>query len=261
MSRFITVEKSEFIGLVTISRPEARNALSLEVVKELNAITKSFHDDKALRCVVFIGSGDKAFSAGADLKERQDFTEVETLQFVEGIQRTFQHIAELPMPTIAAINGDAFGGGLELALACDIRILSKKAKVGLTECGWGIIPGAGGTQRLPRIVGLSRAMDLIFGARRINADEAFFMGLVNYLANDHEETRKLALDVAKNIATNAPLAVRSAKVALVASLEETSLHDGLVRERASYHEILETEDRREGLKAFREKRLPQFRGA
>jgi enoyl-CoA hydratase/carnithine racemase len=186
--------------------------------------------------------------------------EAQTMGFVSNIQKTFQEIAELPIPTIAAINGDAFGGGLELALACDLRVLNSHAHLGLTECSLGIIPGAGGTQRLPRIIGFSRAMDLIFLARRIDAQEAKSMGLVNYVKDGSGATRGFALELAHKIAQNAPLAVRSAKEAILVS-QEKSLSDGLVAERASYHEILETSDRREGLMAFQEKRPPRFRGA
>ncbi len=259
MSNFITLEDCGQISILTVARPEARNALSCEVLSELSQTIKELHKNDSLRALIITGAGDKAFCAGADLKERQGMTEKETLAFVTKIQKTFQETATLPMPTIAAMTGDAFGGGLELALACDIRVLSLDATVGLTECAWGIIPGAGGTQRLPRLVGLSRAADLIFSARRIGASEAFSMGLVNYLAKDADGTRKMASDLAERIAANAPLAVRAAKEALLAS-QELSMSDGLVTELASYHEIIETDDRKEGLKSFQEKRPARFRG-
>lgn len=260
MTDFIKVEERGFIQILTIDRPSVRNALSSEVLQELKDILKTLHEDRRVRALIITGTGDQAFSAGADLKERQGMSEKQALKFVETIQKTFQELADLPIPTIAAINGHAYGGGLELALACDMRVMNIHASTGLTECGLGIIPGAGGTQRLPRLIGLSRAMDLIFSARRISADEALLLGLVNYLAKDALHTLTMALEIATKIAHNAPLAVRAAKEALLLS-QEKSLRDGLVAELASYHEIIDTEDRREGLRAFQEKRAPQFHGS
>jgi enoyl-CoA hydratase/carnithine racemase len=259
MGGLVNIQIKDFIGTVTINRPEVRNALSSDVIKEIAEGIRKLSSSLEVRVVIFTGEGDKAFSAGADLKERQKMSERETLDFVTSIQRTWQTIAELPMPTIAAINGDAFGGGLELALACDIRIMSTTAMVGLPECSLGIIPGAGGTQRLPRIIGFAHAMDMIFSARRISAEKACDLGLINYLASDPTSTRILAHDHAKSIASNAPLAIRAAKRAIIASLEK-NLREGLVEELASYHEILETADRKEGLMAFQEKRKPIFQG-
>lgn len=256
----MTMIEQEQIGpvaIITIAREEVRNALSSAVIGELSEVVKNFSTDPSVWAVVFTGKGDKAFSAGADLKERQGMTEREALTFVENIQSTFQAIAELPMPTIAAINGDAFGGGLELALACDVRVQNTNAFVGLTECSLGIIPGAGGTQRLPRIVGIARAMDLIFQARRLSAQEAYAIGLSNYLVDGAENTRIRARELAASIAKNAPLAVRAAKAALLTSLE-TPIREGLVAEHAAYVKILATDDRLEGLRAFREKRPPRF---
>lgn len=259
MADLVRYQKDGHLGIVTISRPDVHNALSRGVVNELSVICDHLASVDQLRGVVITGEGDKSFSAGADLKERQGMTEQETLEFVTTIQKTCQKVSELPMPTIAAINGHALGGGLELALACDIRVMAAKASLGLTECSWGIIPGAGGTQRLPRIVGLSRAMDMIFSAKKVDGEHALLYGLVNYLAPDADGVRMLAMKLAQTIANNAPLAVRAAKEALVASLDNT-LKDGLVVELASYHEILDSADRKEGLRAFQEKRPPQFRG-
>src|SRR5690606_16660033 len=137
----------------TLNRPEVRNALSSHVIERLRELSERVCNTSDIRGVIVTGDGDKAFSAGADPKERQGMTEIETLDFVTKIHRTFQMIAELPMPTIAAINGDAFGGGLELALTYDLRVIAENAQIGLTECSLGIIPGAGGTQRLPRLIG------------------------------------------------------------------------------------------------------------
>jgi methylglutaconyl-CoA hydratase len=259
MAEPVLVENHAQVMVIRLNRPEVHNALSSLAVNALSRICDEMAADNQIRAVVFSGAGDKAFSAGADLKERQGLSEAQTLVFVETIQRTFQKIAELPMPTIAAINGNAFGGGLELALACDIRVMSEQAQVGLTECSLGIIPGAGGTQRLPRIVGFARAMELIFLAKRISAREALAMGLTNHLAADGKETETLALNLAEIMAKNAPLALRAAKEAILVS-QEKGIRDGLVCELASYHEILDSHDRREGLKAFLEKRPAQFTG-
>lgn len=252
-------ECSGQIALLNINRPEARNALSLSLVKELNDIVFALKEETSLRALVITGEGEKAFSAGADLKERSNMTEEEALHFVETIQGTFQKLAELPVPTIAAINGDAFGGGLELALACDMRAISEHALIGLTECSLGIIPGAGGTQRLPRLVGPSRAMEFIFMAKRLDAKEAIEFGLANWLFKNAAETKEHALILAETIARNAPLAVRAAKEAIKASLRK-DLVSGLVFEMQAYHGILHTKDRIEGLKAFKEKRHPLFLG-
>lgn len=248
------------ICTITLNRPSVRNAFSAAMLTDLLHLSNELSRMSDVRAVVICGAGDKAFSAGADLKERATMTEKATLDYVALIQKTFHHIACLPMPTIAAINGDAFGGGLELALACDIRVLSKSAQVGLTEVSLGVIPGAGGTQRLPRLIGLSAAMDMIFQAKRIAADESWRIGLVNYLADDHDASLSIALEIATKIAQCAPLAVNAAKLAL-SSAQEKNLSDGLVAEMAAYHEIIETEDRKEGLIAFQQKRRPQFRGA
>lgn len=257
----IHFEKISDICVLTLSRPEVRNALSSSVIQQLSEyVDELTRDECTVRAVVITGAEGKAFSAGADLKERQGMTEGATMDFVSAIQSTLQKIATLPMPTIAAINGDAFGGGLELALACDIRVIAAHARVGLTECSLGIIPGAGGTQRLPRIVGIAQAMELIFSARRIDAQEAMSLGLANFLMPDAESAKVKAQEIAGVIATNAPLAIRAAKAAILASCDNT-VDDGLVIERASYHEILESADRKEGLRAFAEKRAPQFIGA
>lgn len=256
MTNLVRVEKSENLCIVTIDRPEVRNALSSVVLEELRVIAEELANDTTTRAVIFTGSGEKAFSAGADLKERIGMSEQDTLAFVTKIQRVFQMIADLPMPTIAAINGDAFGGGLELALACDVRVMNKASHIGLTEVSLGIIPGAGGTQRLPRLVGIACAMELIFTARKLTGQDALRIGLVNAVADD---ARAEARVMAELIAKNAPLAVRAAKSAIMCT-QEKSLHDGLVVELASYHEILDSDDRKEGLRAFREKRAPLFRG-
>lgn len=259
MAKPVEIKEQHHIYKITINRPEARNALSAEVVSELDEIFSKLAHDEKTRVVLIKGEGDKTFCAGADLKERQKMSEPEVLKFVSQIQKTFQKLATLPMPTIASINADAFGGGLELALACDIRVMNQSARVGLTECGLGIIPGAGGTWRLPQLVGKACAMDLIFRARKVSGIEAKEMGLVNHLAKDSHDTKELSLKIAVEIANNAPLAVRASKNVINCHHKDTA--SALVAELAGYHSILESADRKEGLKAFIEKRPPQFTGA
>lgn len=242
-----------------ITRPQARNALSLALLEKLGVVLKELAADTKIRAVIISGSGDQAFCAGADLKERRGMSDPDTLRYVKLIQDICDQFSLLPMPTIAALNGDAFGGGLELALACDIRLCAQDARLGLTECSLGIIPGAGGTQRLPLIVGMAKASELIFKAARISADRALQYGLINALAPDAHSVRQMAEAWAKEITKNAPLALRAAKTALWAP-HRIALKEGLAHEYAQYQSILHTKDRKEGLNAFAEKRPPHFLG-
>jgi enoyl-CoA hydratase/carnithine racemase len=254
----IKVENNQEISVLTLNRPEARNALSKALLlafhKELNAIKKN----KSLRVLIITGAGEKAFCAGADLKERQGMSIEETRAAVALIKSCTNAIADLAMPTIAAINGDAFGGGLEIALACDMRIAAQSASMGLTECALGIIPGAGGTLRLPQVVGLPKALELIFKASRLNSSDALNVGLVNACSAD-DQLMPTALSWAQTIAGNAPLAIRAAKRAILFS-SRNFLELGLASEDAAYEEIIHSEDRLEGLRAFQEKRKPHFKG-
>jgi len=242
----------------TLHRPEALNAMNRPLLETLIRETEAAHHERQIRCAIVTGAGIKAFSAGADLKERRTMTLDETRQYVRLIRSACDAVSRLPFPTIAAVNGVAFGGGLELALACDLRILADHVQVGLTEVHVGVMPGAGGTQRLPRLVGVARAKELIFAARRITAAEAYDMGLANRVvpASDLEST---AMDLAQQIAANAPLAVRAAKHAIDAGLE-AGLTAGIDVEAVAYTLLLPTKDRLEGLAAFAEKREPQYRG-
>jgi enoyl-CoA hydratase/carnithine racemase len=259
MAELVIFEKHESIMLLRLNRPESRNALSSALLAEFGQHIERLKLDTSIRAVIITGAGDKAFCAGADLKERQGMSNEETLDFLRLIQTNLQNLAELPMPIIAAMNGDAFGGGLELALACDIRVAAQGAHMGLTECSLGIIPGAGGTQRLPRIVGVAKASELIFTAQKLTAHEALSIGLINYCAPSSEEAFLVAQRLAKTIASNAPLAVRAAKKALLSS--QADIKDGLLEEFRAYQEILSSQDRQEGLKAFAQKRKPQFTGS
>ncbi|MFS0763782.1 enoyl-CoA hydratase [Peribacillus phoenicis] len=246
------------IALVTLNRPDAANALSTELLHCLVEVLEELKSDSNLRTVIITGSGEKAFCAGADLKERAGMNEDKVRETVKLIGDTITAVENLPVPVIAAINGSAFGGGLELALACDIRIASETAKVGLTETSLGIIPGAGGTQRLPRIVGMPTAKELIYTARRLDAKTAHALKIISHVYSPQhllEEAKKLA----KEIAVNAPLALRAAKAAINQGAE-TDLKTGLQIEKDCYQTTLKTRDRLEGLSAFKEKRKPVFKG-
>lgn len=259
MDNSVLVSKNgQGIAVVTLNRPQAANALTMQVLTELQTALADCRSDTSVRCVIIIGAGDSVFCAGADLKERAGMNELEVRHAVAFIRETINEVEALPMPVIAAINGAAFGGGLELALACDIRIAAQTAKLGLTETSLGIIPGAGGTQRLPRLVGIGRAKELIITARRIAADEALQIGLVAYIAPAGKVLDK-AIELARVIARNAPIAVKQAKLAIDKGVD-TDLRTGLAIEQQAYEATIPTKDRLEGLQAFREKRHPIFKG-
>jgi len=254
--QFNEIEKG--IGLITLNRPEAANAMSLQLLKELNETLVAISKNREIRVVLITGSGEKAFCAGADLKERKTMNEQQVRETVKLIGSTVNQVEALPQPVIAVMNGVAFGGGLELALACDLRIASSEAKMGLTEVSLGIIPGAGGTQRLPRIIGVGKAKELIYTARRISANEALEIGLINSVY-DKEILLEKATELALEIAKNAPLSLIQAKVAINKGIE-VDLTTGLKIVELAYNELLHTEDRLEGLVAFQEKRQPQYQG-
>jgi len=244
------------VWLLRLSRPEALNALSRDLLQELEGhLTLAARAD--LRALVITGSG-KAFCAGADLKERRNMPEAEVMSFLSWVGDLFWQLEEMPCPTIAAINGLALGGGLELALCCDLRVALESAFLALPETSLGIIPGAGGTQRLPRIIGSARASQMILTARRLSAREALDWGLVNEVYPD-TEIESFYFDLARQIANCAPIAIRQARRAIREGLN-LPLKDGLVRERYLYEATLGTEDRREALQAFQEKRKPVFKG-
>ncbi|AVX20627.1 MULTISPECIES: enoyl-CoA hydratase-related protein [Carboxydocella] len=258
MSFLIQQEIIEGNGLLlTINRPEVYNALCYPLLTELKELVFQLYHSN-LRIMIITGAGTKAFCSGADLKERDSMNDDQVLQFIDTIRDTFQLIANLPFPVIAAINGVAFGGGLELALACDLRLASEQAMLGLTEVALGIIPGAGGTQRLARIIGPARAKELIFTAARFTAREGEKIGLINHVYKP-EDLLPNALGLAERIAQHGPLAVRQAKTAINRGLN-MSLDDALYWETSCYRQLINTADRREGLTAFKEKRLPQFQG-
>lgn len=252
----LKIEKN--IATITLNRPEAANAFSMQMLTEFRELIEDFKYNSSIRTVILTGSGEKVFCAGADLKERARMTPIEVKQTVALIRLVINSVEQLPMPVIAAINGVAFGGGLELALACDIRIATETAKVGLTETSLAIIPGAGGTQRLPRLIGLGKAKELIFTAQRVDAYEAKEIGLVEYVVPKEELLQK-AMEIADRIADNGPIAVAQAKIAINKGME-VDLQTGLELEQMAYAMTIPTKDRIEGLTAFKEKRKPQYKG-
>jgi E-phenylitaconyl-CoA hydratase len=259
----ILYEKKEKIAIITINRPEAMNALDPETSQELGKAWTDFRDDPDLWVGILTGAGEKAFSAGADLKKMIPFlAQLSSLERKEreekfpglgGITRNFN----VWKPIIAAINGFCLAGGLEMALACDFRIAAEHATFGLMEVSRGIIPGAGGTQRLPRMIPLGKAMEMILLAQRIDAQEALRLGLVNRVV-PAAEVMPTALKMAEAILQNGPLAVRAAKEAILRGLS-LSLEEGLRLESTLQSYLLKTEDATEGPKAFAEKRKPQFK--
>ncbi|WP_404332693.1 enoyl-CoA hydratase [Mesobacillus maritimus] len=255
----VLVEKrDDGIAIVTLNRPEAANALSKRMLVDFQDALSKLKNDSDVRVVILTGSGEKAFCAGADLKERRDMTDAEAKQTVRLIGSTINEVDAMPQPVIAALNGVAFGGGLELALACDLRVGALEANVGLTETSLAIIPGAGGTQRLPRLIGLGKAKELIYTAKRLTAEEARDIGIIEYVVPCSNLLEK-AIEISKEMAKNGPLALAQAKKAINKGIE-VDLATGLKIEELAYDALIPTEDRVEGLRAFAEKRPPQYKG-
>jgi enoyl-CoA hydratase/carnithine racemase len=243
------------VGLARLDRPEARNALSPELMEELATICERWDEDSDVRCIVIAG-GDDWFAAGADIKVMAKRTLAETL--TSPAARFWPRLAALRTPLVAAVSGYALGGGCELALACDMIVASESAEFGQPEILLGIIPGGGGTQRLARVMGKQRAMELVLTGRRIGAAEAHELGIVTRLAS-RDGWLDEALELAGKVAEQPPLAARLAKQAVLAA-EETPLSAGLDHERRLYELAMATDDRVEGMTAFLEKRKPEFRG-
>ncbi|RIH83418.1 Short-chain-enoyl-CoA hydratase [Meiothermus luteus] len=252
----LSYQVEDRVAIVTLRRPQALNALNQDVLVELANVTEVIAQDPEVRVAIFTGEG-RAFVAGADIGEIAALEDVfAAREFAILGQSVFNEIAALPLPTIAAINGYALGGGLELALACDLRVASTKARLGLPEVGLGIIPGFGGTQRLPRLLGRGRALDLIFTGRHLSAEEALSLGLVNRVGEDALETAK---ELAAAILKNGPIALALAKEA-VGRGENLDLQEALEIEADLFGLACATQDMREGTRAFLEKRTPQFKG-
>ncbi|MCM3595356.1 enoyl-CoA hydratase-related protein [Metabacillus idriensis] len=249
-----TVEKH--LAVVMLNRPEVFNCFNYETLLELEAAVEDIRTNPEVRAVIFTGAGEKAFCAGADLKERKTLTDQQVKRNLYKIGEVFTKIDALPQPTIAAINGYAFGGGMELALSCDFRLIAEGTSVGLTETGLGIIPGAGGTQRLPRIIGEAKALELILTARKITSVQALEYGLVSKTAPD---VMAAAIELAEEMLKNGPIALQQAKFSIKQGMN-ADLQTGLHIERKAYEITIPTEDRLEALAAFSEKRKPVFKG-
>lgn len=258
MYQTLIYEKKENIGVLTINRPQRMNAISNELTSELKKFLDDIENDDELRVLVITGAGDKAFVAGADINELVDRDALIGRRVSRQRQEIFSRIENLHVPAIAAINGYALGGGLELALACSMRVCSDKAQFGAPEVKLGIIPGDGGTQRLPRLVGLGRAMEMILTGDFIDAEEAYRIGLVNKIF-PHEELMEKAMELAKKIASRPPLAVRYAKETVNRSLEGSTV-SGFALESFLHALSCTTEDKKEGVSAFLEKRKGKFKG-
>jgi methylglutaconyl-CoA hydratase len=255
----VRIEREGPAALLTLCRPDAANALSRALVGDLRAALRALGaaaDGAA--AVILTGEGDKAFCAGADLRERRTFTLDETRAFLRDLNGLVDEVAAFPRPVIAALNGAAFGGGLELALACDLRLCVEGALLGLPEVRLGIIPGAGGTQRLSRLCGVGVAKELILTGRRVDASRARDLGIVNAVVAPGS-LRAEALRWAEELALSAPLAVSQAKRAIDEGFGRP-LPEALGVERTAYEVVLSSEDRNEGLAAFAEKRRPAWKG-
>ncbi len=247
------------VVLVTLNRPEVSNAFNTQMATDLIDYFENLSMDSGnTRCVILTGAGDKAFCAGGDLKERDGMSDEAWHRQHRVYERMLRAVLDCPVPLIAAVNGAAYGGGCELVAAADFAYASTEARFAMTETSLGIIPGAGGTQTLARAIGERRAKELIFSARRFSAEIAFQWGLVNGLHQPDqlmEQSRKTAV----RIAANAPIAVRQAKLAIHSGLQ-MSLADGLAFEIEAYSRTVPTQDRREGVQAFNQKRVPEFIG-
>ncbi len=256
--QLVLEERKDQVAILTLNRPDVMNSFNFGMLRALKAKMEALRFDSDVRVVIVTGAGGKAFCAGADLKERATLSEVQVKEFILTIRGLFSFIEELPKPVIAAVNGIALGGGTELALACDLRLASSTATMGLTETRLAIIPGAGGTQRLPRLVGRGKAKELIFTGRRVDAQEALQIGLVNQVCAP-DALLDSCLALAAMICETGPIAIEQAKYAINRGLE-TDIHTGLAIESNAYWITIPTEDRLEGLAAFREKRKPIYKG-
>ncbi|HEY3264670.1 MAG TPA: enoyl-CoA hydratase-related protein [Actinomycetota bacterium] len=256
MGEFVRVERDGAVASIRLDRPPA-NALSEAVSLELWDAARDVEDDDGVRAVVVWG-GERIFAAGADVKAMAEFGPREIESSVGALDGALRHLEAVPKPVVAAVNGYALGGGCELALACDFRYAAADARLGLPEIRLGIIPGAGGTQRLPKLVGLARARDLIFSGRHVGADEALEIGLIDAVTSP-DRVYEEALARARAFADGPSLAYRAAKVALLAAGDRRQ-EDGLEVEREMFRELFATQDQKEGMRAFLDKRDPRFVG-
>ncbi|CCQ97349.1 3-hydroxybutyryl-CoA dehydratase [[Clostridium] ultunense Esp] len=252
----VLFKKDRNIGIISINRPNALNALNSNVLGELDNTVDMVIDDDDVHILIITGEG-RAFVAGADISEMKDMNMVAARKFAEKGSKLFRKIELMEKPVIAAVNGFALGGGCELAMCCDLRIASTKAKFGQPEVGLGIIPGFAGTQRLSRIIGLGKAKELIFTTEMIDAEEAYRIGLVNKIVPG-EELMDEAIAMANKIVSNGQIAVRFAKVAINRGIE-TDIETGMDIEKNLFGLCFATEDQKEGMEAFLEKRKPNYK--
>jgi enoyl-CoA hydratase len=253
--QYILVERQENVGIATLNRPKELNALNFQLMSELAQALDEFDRDDTIRCIVLTGAGDKAFAAGADIKEMADKSPIDMMM---GGFEAWMRIRTIHKPMIAAVGGYALGGGCELAMHCDMIIASENARFGQPEIKIGVIPGAGGTQRLARTFGKFRTMEMVLTGEPFTAQEMADHGLVNRVVPKGEHLNE-ALKLAKMIAERPPLAVRLGKDAVLAAFE-TSLQEGLEIERKNFFLLFSSEDMREGMQAFMEKRKAEFKG-
>ena len=250
----IILENEGKTALISINRPESLNALNHKTIQELSNAFENLNNDSSVRVIILTGSGEKSFVAGADIKEFADFGTNEAENLARNGQQTlFNKIENLGKPVIAAVNGFALGGGLELAMACHIRYASENAKLGLPEVTLGLIPGYGGTQRLPQLVGKGLANEIIFSAKMISAERAKEIGLVNEVFSSEELLTKTK-ELASLIARNSPMGISKA----IAAVNLAGTQEGFEAEIKSFGELFEMEDKKEGVAAFLEKRKPAF---
>ena len=251
----ILVDRDENVGIVTLNRPNALNALNFQLVGEVAEALMEFERDESIRCIVITGAGEKAFAAGADIKEMSNKSPIDMMM---GGFEAWERIKRVRKPMVAAVGGFALGGGCELAMYCDMIVASENARFGQPEILLGVIPGAGGTQRLARTLGKYRTMEMVLTGVQVSAQEMAAHGLVNRVVPRGEHLAE-ALKLAKTVAAQAPIAVRLAKEAVKAAYE-TSLEEGLEIERKNFYLLFATEDMREGMQAFIEKRKAEFKG-
>jgi len=253
----LLIEEQQGICTITLNRPEKRNALDMQTLAEIREAFRSIRADQNIQAVVLTGAGGKAFASGADIRALQQRGVLDT--FHSETQMIFNEIESTGKPVIAAIDGFALGGGCELSMACDIRIATARSKLGLPEVNLGLIPGAGGTQRLQRYVGFGKAKELIFTGAIIDAGEAERIGLVNKVVETSEELMPTVLEMAKTIQAKGPMAIAMAKT-VINSGANTDLTSGLIIEKLAQTVLFGTEDRMEGISAFLEKRAAAFKG-
>lgn len=255
---YIIYEKNEGVATITLNRPEALNAFSKDVVEEILHALEDIETDEAVRVVVLTGAGEKAFSAGADIKTMVGMTALKARELSFMGEKLCVGFENLEKPVIAAINGYALGGGLEVAMSCDLRIAAENAKIGQTEINIGLIPGWGGTQRLTRLVGMTKAKEMVFTGRIIDAKTAEQIGIVNMVVPS-DKFRETVSQFAKDLASKAPVALKVAK-ALINKGSDIGLESALALEREGFGVVGSSEDLKEGVSAFTEKRKPVFKG-